>query len=238
MVIRLRELKKVRKVMHRCMTCINDPDPIHDPCVHHVACKCKCLVCTNPKSGGELYDFKNVIMCDKGDSRHYAITCVLGQCLNCGFEKAVNCCPLESSRCEKPVDVKVLAKVEMDTKEGVKNVMAEVSKTMRFKQFMIDTRKEIDSFLVHDFVARWQGDLYHRMLMGEGLDKLKHGTELWISDYIENFSTFSALELQQDYYHKTQVAIFIVLVIRHRDAGEHVLPSEVTPPLTSYQPFP
>jgi hypothetical protein len=86
---------------------------------------------------------------------------------------------------------------------------------------------------VHDFVARWQGDLYHDMLFDS--ESLPPGTELWVSDYIENFSTFSSLELQQDYYNKTQVAIFITLVIRHREPNEAVLPSEV--PLTLTLPL-
>ena len=66
-------------------------------------------------------------------------------------------------------------------------------------------------------------------------ESLPPGTELWVSDYIENFSTFSSLELQQDYYNKTQVAIFITLVIRHREPNEAVLPSEV--PLTLTLPL-
>lgn len=38
---------------------------------------------------------------------------------------------------------------------------------------------------------------------------------------LQNFSCFSNLELQQDYYNKNQVAIFIVLVIRHRRSREY-----------------
>lgn len=53
---------------------------------------------------------------------------------------------------------------------------------------------------------------------------------------MKNFSCFSNLELQQDYYNKQQVAIFIVLVVRYRRKGEgdaaasyaYSLPSHLT----------
>ena len=48
-----------------------------------------------------------------------------------------------------------------------------------------------------------------------------------ICAWCQNFSLFSKLELQQDYYNKNQVAIFIVLVVRHRREGEQALPEEV-----------
>lgn len=122
----------------------------------------------------------------------------------------------------------MLDKVKIDTPGGRKGVMQEVQKSQTFTTFMDETATEVSGFLKHDFVARWQGDLYHSMLFGG----LEEGSELWISDYIENFHTFSNVELQQDYYHKTQVAIFIVLVIRHREPHEAVLPSEVHTPCT------
>jgi hypothetical protein len=125
------------------------------------------------------------------------------------------------------MNMRTLTKVKEDTPYGVKNVMKEVARNVEFKDYMAATEVELKEFLIHDFVARWQGDLYHDMLTGTKGDEMEYGTELWVSDYIENFSTFSALELQQDYYHKCQVAIFIVLVVRHRDEGEEILPSEV-----------
>ena len=64
-------------------------------------------------------------------------------------------------------------------------------------------------------MCRWQGDAYH-----QSIEELAKGEILMIADYIENFSTFSRVELQQDYYNKEQVSIFIVMLIRHRMEGE------------------
>jgi hypothetical protein len=169
------------------------------------------------------------MLCDKGESRHYNIACVLDQCNLCGFARRASSCPIEIQRSQRVFHFKTLQKVTVDTENGSKKIMSEVSKPVRFGDFMQATHEEWKAFIVHDFVARWQGDLYRDMIMGEHDEMLPNGVELWISDYIEKNSTFSALELQQDYYHKTQVAIFIVLVIRHRGKGEHVMPSEVSP---------
>ena len=70
-------------------------------------------------------------------------------------------------------------------------------------------------FAVHDYVARWQAAQFRL-----SMSKLKKGEPVWIFDYIENFSCFSKIELQQDYFNKRQIGIFIVLVIRHRRLQE------------------
>ena len=57
--------------------------------------------------------------------------------------------------------------------------------------------------------------MYH-----QSIEDLKEGDQIWVADYIENFSTFSKIELQQDYYNKEQVAIFITMVIRWRKPDE------------------
>ena len=223
MHIRAKALAKIRTTLHK------DPKRKRKKVgyLHESSCNCQCGVCTADDTAGNLADFKDTVMCPRKNSRrHYNVACVLGKCKDCGFDRRVRCCPIEQGRGAKRISAKVLGKVEVDTPKGPKKVAAEVTQDQLFGTFMDETAKEVKDFLEHDFVSTWQGDLYHNMLFDT--ESLPYGTELWVSDYIENFSTFSSLELQQDYYNKTQVAIFITLVIRHREPGEAVLPSEVT----------
>jgi len=46
--------------------------------------------------------------------------------------------------------------------------------------------------------------------------------QVWVMDFIENFSCFQEFALQQDHFGHDQVTIFVVLCFRHRRAGEEV----------------
>jgi len=70
-------------------------------------------------------------------------------------------------------------------------------------------------FAIHDYVARWQASRFRL-----SMSRLNKGQHVWIFDYTEDFSCFSKIELQQDYFNKRQIGIFIVLVIRHRRPEE------------------
>lgn len=47
-------------------------------------------------------------------------------------------------------------------------------------------------------------------------------SQVWVMDYIENFSCFQEFALQQDHFGHEQITIFVILCFRHRRAGEEV----------------
>ena len=66
------------------------------------------------------------------------------------------------------------------------------------------------------------------------IDNVSTDEEVWVMDYIENYSCFEEYALQQDHYSHNQVTIFVVLCFRGRRKGEevahvtHSLPPHVT----------
>lgn len=195
-------------------------------CQHAETCWCDCAVCV---PGWEvtnyLTPFMNSVLCPRENcSRHFNLACVLGKCANCSWQKTQGACAMDESRHDQMVNVRLLKAVEKDTPNGtVKKVKVECTERKQYHKFMADMEQELHRFAEHDYVARWQSDMYHRSIR-----ELKQGEEVWIADYIENFSTFSKVELQQDYFNKDQIAIFVVMKIRWRQKNERNVPQEVS----------
>ena len=62
----------------------------------------------------------------------------------------------------------------------------------------------------------------HADLFRDHLWDLPEDEEVWVMDYIENFSCFQEFALQQDHFGHEQVTIFVIMCFRHRRDGEHV----------------
>jgi len=217
MAISVRSLDGVRGTVHKFHGRRNGD------CVHHPACQCSCFVCTR-NGTGSLYDFMHRTLCPKlPGCRHFQVKCVFEQCRECGWDMRQACCAIEMRRATAAVTVRVLDSERVESAGGyTTTVKLEKVKQTSFGEFLGEAKMQWSAFLRHDFVATWQGSIFHVMFAW-----MPFGTELWISDYIENFSCFSQIELQLDYYNKTQVAIFIVLVVRHRTSDEQVADCEV-----------
>jgi len=176
--------------------------------------------------------FCDLVMCPRVvGQRCYGLACVLGVCGECGFRNKIWCCATEHALGNAAVNVRLLEMVDIVQAKGQKSksVRQEKSVVMTYDKFMNDTEEELKTFLVHDFVARHQKNCY-----SDQWHWLPQDTEIWISDYIENFSCFGSKELQQDYYNKHQITIFIVLVIRRRRPEETISIAEASQTLPSH----
>jgi len=72
---------------------------------------------------------------------------------------------MDQLRLDQEVDVTLLKTVMTDTPKGTtKAVKVECTERMEYREFMESIDKELRSFALHDFVARWQADMYHRSI--------------------------------------------------------------------------
>ena len=127
-------------------------------------------------------------------------------------------CPVETRVSDIYFPCRILAdRTKLGPGGKAKVVKLELAVHVKWGQFLRDTKHELAAFLIHDFVARWQAELYHDMFKW-----LPEGGEMWISDYIENFKMFSKVEIQQEFYNRDSLSIFICLVIRRRRVDEAV----------------
>ena len=150
--------------------------------------------------------------------RRYDLKCVLGKCASCGFDEHFQICPVEQRAMGMYYPCRFLANRTQYSSSGkAKEVKVEVTTDVTWRNFLEDTKRELVSFRIHDFVARWQAQLYHDMF-----EWLPQDCEMWISDYIENFKCFSKIEIQQEFYNRSSISIFICLVIRRRRADEPI----------------
>lgn len=137
-------------------------------CQHQCSCSCACPVCVpGPwEKSNFLTPFMSTILCPRVDgSRHFKLACVLDKCPHCSWNKVQGACPMDQSRLDQDVDVKLLKTVMKDTPKGTtKAVKVECTERMEYREFMERMNKELRSFALHDFVARWQADMYHRSI--------------------------------------------------------------------------
>ena len=175
-LLRVQALAKVRSGLHNSKQLKR-----RGHCYHSPTCECDCHVCRNGEQMDGLHSFLNVVMCPRPQGKtHYALQCVLGKCEMCGFDRKVLGCPVEDQYSKAVVTARVLDKVTFMTAKGRKRFAQEVNKEQEYFNFIKATRAECSSFLKHDWLARWQGQLYRDMFTW-----LEPDMEMWISDYIE-----------------------------------------------------
>ena len=183
-------------------------------------CNCDCLLCLAPVTN-YLTPFMDTMLCKREkDSAHYRLGCVLGKCPDCGWDKVQGACQTDLKKdktYKTPVPVRILQDVIIDQPDGrSKRVKIEQTTMVLVPEFRKEMKNYMTNiFAIHDYVARWQASQFRL-----SMSRLNKGQHVWIFDYIENFSCFSKIELQQDYFNKRQIGIFIVLVIRHRRPEE------------------
>ena len=186
-------------------------------------------------------------MCPKteGDyKRYYALPCILKQCKRCGWEKIQGKCPVEKqllvvkdkdggadSGSEEEdgeldensvVEVRLIRTKHVDMAGKSKKVFQEQSVKMELGKLLGEAEEAFKTFPLHEFVANWQGDMYHRCLRD-----LSEGDDCIIIDFIQNFSCFSDVELQAQFFNKTQVSLLIAMVVRWRRPEETFVDKEV-----------
>ena len=217
----VRSMNGVRRLTHECLLKRNT-----SVCQFiGKGCSCECQLCVPRVNGWELSNyltpFMDTMLCKREkDSAHYRLRCVLGKCPDCGWDKVQGACQTDLKKdktYKTPVPVRLLQDVIIDQPDGKsKRVKIEQTKKVLVPEFRKEMKNYMTNiFAIHDYVARWQASQFRL-----SMSKLKKGEHVWIFDYIENFSCFSKIELQQDYFNKRQIGIFIVLVMRHRRPEE------------------
>jgi len=177
-------------------------------CKHHKSCPCKCQACVNKPT--YLTDFTDSLLCRRTEgSRLYKLKCVLRKCIKCGWDKIQGACDVDINRVrldpEKHVQVQLLQRVTKAYGGVEKRIKAEVITSMTYDSFLKSCKSTMEDFVIHDHIARWQASQYHSQIRN-----LEEGREIWVIDFIENYKVFSKVELQQDYYNKSQVSNYMI----------------------------
>lgn len=139
MVLRAKALATVRAQLHK-----HHGEQQSKGCTHASSCTCKCRLCLAKTDCGDLGDFKDTVMCARvGNKRHYKVACVLGKCKECGWDRTMACCPIETDRQNSLVYPKMLETVEVDTPKGTKKMKAVVTKETHFHKLMSESKDEV-----------------------------------------------------------------------------------------------
>ena len=180
-------------------------------CQFSDSCDCACKVCL------DTVPLLQAAVCDT-DCSLPRLPCALQECPDCGLEAALVCPRKENN------PSRVAGKVRL-MKRGTLSVpgyqarpkMQPVSVEEDLGQLHDDMREKFKFMLMHDYMARRLGAAFR-----SHVHNLKHDEEVWVMDYIENFSCFQEFAIQQDHYGHTQITIFVILCIRCRREGEGV----------------
>ena len=191
-----------------------------DTCCHAASCSCKCGVCANKTSS--LTQFMDTVLCPRVESRFYQLKCVKGKCGECGWDKIQGACEIDTARTEKDVFVKILTDVASDYAGTSKKSKQATNIETTMEDLLSKAKTLFCNFGEHDFIARWQASQYRSQI-----NTLRKGHHLLVMDFIENAKIESKIEMQQDYYTKQSIAIFMVLVIRWRREGETMSDNQV-----------
>jgi hypothetical protein len=199
------------------------PDPI-GTCRFHFSCTCDCPICRDLDVDVSV---RRRALCSYATSLP-ALACVLRKCPHCHIDNAF--CPTELRR--GPTTVFKYKKMKHCTeiipgkseskkwKEASVTTSFSGSNSDEMELSLVDSIKDLFPYYVmHDYMAKRVADAYQDSIKQVSVSS---GNELWCFDYIENFSCFSELELQQDHYSHAQVTIFVIFVIRRRREGEEL----------------
>ena len=226
-------LKKLRREVHR-----SKQAGACGACRLGERCDCACQVCTSDKPLLEA-----AVCSAEGLPRR---SCVLQECDECGLDKVLMC-----ERNERKNQQYLKGKVRLmrtvtrsvpgyDDKSKTEPVSVECTLKQVFEEMRSGYQCGnhcIGGFnftLMHDYLAKRLAGSFHSDLYDLPLDE-----EVWVMDYIENFSCFEEFALQQDHYGHKSVTIFVILCFRHRRDDEHVeatykLPGNLTAELHAF----
>ena len=195
--------------------------PHTDPCSYGDTCSCVCAVCTASDTSAS---YLHRAVCEPAQNELPALSCVYGKCCSCGFARLLDC-PTEVE-VGKHLAVKARKYVKVTTEipgHKSKTSVKLVAVTQRLSKWKQEAADLFPFTLIHDYMDRRIQRVYKRIQKRLQLDE-----ELWIMDFIENFTCFEEFELYQDHYCHEAVTIFIILVIRNREPHEQLMPGTAT----------
>jgi hypothetical protein len=189
----------------------------------HAKCQCNCVVCGGHDRGdgscgahSNLYKgttgLWEAIVCDKmDDALWHKYDCLMGLCTNCGISK-FPLCPLEEN---SPADYSVKWKcfektVVGQTEDGQpKKRIREVYKSTSGEEFLNYLKPNLEKFVTHNFVARWQDSQCENAMRDLPSDSI-----LSHIDFAENYSFQIQNEIQSMHWFSHQVTILVHLTYR------------------------
>ena len=206
-------LKKVRSVVHR------SKGGHHGACRFGERCDCACTVCLDDRPLLQAA----VCSTDGGLPR---LKCVLQECENCGLDKALMCQKKEArNQAYLEGSVRLMKSVTRSIPgHKDRNKVEPATVSCNLETLFKEVQNTFSFTLMHDYLAKRLSEAFHFDLYN-----LPANEEIWVMDYIENFSCFHEYALQQDHYGHNSVTIFVILCIRHRVQGEHVQPTYKLP---------
>ena len=184
-------------------------------CKYGDRCDCHCAVCT---AGVPLLQ---AAVCPS-EGQQPRLSCVLQDCEHCGLERALVCQTKEANGAAYLRGKVRLLRTVTRSIPGYddRKKQEPVSIACSLEQVFDEIRDTFSFTLMHDYMATRLANQFHFDLFNLPADE-----EVWVMDYIENFSCFQEYQFQQDHYDHDSVTIFVILCIRHRRLGEEVQPS-------------
>lgn len=180
-------------------------------CAVGITCNCTCDACTRQ---GTLLE--SAVCTYKGLPR---LACVLQHCDDCGMKPLLTCDSKERPKmkhCHSKVRRYMPIEKQFAGHKVIKTVEP-VTRDCTLSDVVEELANNAEFMLMHDYLARRLAHMFHHHI-----DNLGREEEVWVMDYIENFTCFEEYALQQDHYSHNQVTIFVVLCFRHRRPNEEV----------------
>ena len=148
---------------------------------------------------------------------HCLVTCVMGDCDNCGISKLA-ICPLESAASTtvtwKCFENEVIGHTpEGKPRKRIVEAYRETSPIVFFEYL----KSKLPQFVRHNFIARWQDDHYKLSMKCLGEDMI-----LSHIDYAENYTFEIQDQIQSMYWCSTQITILVHITYRKNDSGDVV----------------
>ena len=139
-------------------------------------------------------------------------TCLLGQCGDCGVERKLLLCLLETNPClEELVSWQHYDKVvvRVNKEELSKKIVTWIYKEIAPVKVVECLRPLLHRFIKHNFVAQWQ-DAQARTSMSTIMD----GQLIFHIDFSKNYTFQPQNDVQSEYYYNISITILVHITYR------------------------
>ena len=208
----LNQIRDTHKGIHFLQECLCECEVCGSEQRHEVNCGAHTKVYTGTTS------LSQEIVCSKSEDVQWnALSCVMGDCDNCGISKLA-ICPLESAASTTVTWKCFENEVIGHTPEGKpRKRIVEAYKETSAIVFFEYLKSKLPQFVRHNFIARWQDD--HCKLSMKCL-----GEDMILShiDYAENYTFEIQDQIQSMYWCSTQITILVHITYRRNDSGDVV----------------
>ena len=154
-------------------------------------CDCHCAVCTTDMP------LLQAAVCSAPEQDQPCLACVLQECSDCGLQRALVC---QNKEANNQAYLKGNVRLMRTVTRSVpgyedKNKIEPVSVACSLKEIFDEISDSFSFTLMHDYLATRLANQFHFDLYNLPIDE-----EVWVMDFIENFTCFQEFALQQDHY--------------------------------------